>query len=61
MYADDLALVAESPQELQAMLNIMHSYAGNGGTILMRTNPSSWSLESLPVQELKQDPYGNGT
>ena len=26
--ADDLALIAESPQELQAMLNIVHSYAG---------------------------------
>ena len=28
MYTDDLALIAESPQELQAMLNIVHSYAG---------------------------------
>lgn len=28
MYTDDLALVAESLQELQAMLNIVYSYAG---------------------------------
>ena len=28
MYADDLALIADSPQELQAVLNIVHSYAG---------------------------------
>ena len=28
MYADDLALIVDSPQELQAMLNIVHSYAG---------------------------------
>ena len=28
MYTDDLALIAESPQELQAMLKIVHSYAG---------------------------------
>ena len=27
MYADDLALIADSPQELQAMLDIVHSYA----------------------------------
>ena len=27
MYADNLALIAEFPQELQAMLNIVHSYA----------------------------------
>ena len=28
MYMDDLALVADSPEELQAMLNIMCTYAG---------------------------------
>ena len=28
MYADDLALIAECPQEFQAMLNIVHSHAG---------------------------------
>ena len=27
MYADDLALVAGSPEELQAMLDIVHNYA----------------------------------
>ena len=28
MYADDLALVVDSLEELQAMLNIVHTYAG---------------------------------
>jgi len=27
MYADDLALIASSPDELQGMLSIVHSYA----------------------------------
>ena len=27
MYADDLTLIASSPDELQGMLNIVHSYA----------------------------------
>ena len=27
MYADDLTLIANSPDELQGMLNIVHSYA----------------------------------
>ena len=28
MHVDDLVLVANSPEELQAMLNIVHTYAG---------------------------------
>ena len=60
MYADDLALIAESPQELQAMLNIVHSYAGKW-KYKLNAGKSSWSLESPPIQEHKQDSHGNGT
>ena len=67
MYADDLALIADSPQELQAMLNIIHSYAGKYNLnasksfiMVFRESPHSrtqarslreWHLGSEKVQE----------
>ena len=35
MYADDLALVAGSPEELQAMLDIVHNYAQKWKSVVM--------------------------
>ena len=43
MYADDLALAATAPEELQAMLNIVAQYAH---TWWYRLNPT-WGLSGL--------------
>ena len=57
MYADDLGLVADSPEELQAMLNIVCTYAGkwrynlNAGksfVMIFRESPRSKPMQDSP-------------
>ena len=44
MYADDLALITSSPEELQSMLDIVQTYAQKWRYRFIQGNPKSWFL-----------------
>ena len=55
MYVDDLALVSDSPAELQAMLNIVCTYAGK-----WRYNLNAGKSFVMVFREPRQGPPGIG-
>ena len=57
MYADDLALVASSPEEVQEMLDIVSHYASQWRYQL---NSSKSVILVLGESSRLQDPAGNG-
>ena len=60
MYADDLALVARSTEELQAMLDIVSHYAFQWRYQLYSSKSVILFLDESPRSRALQDLTGNG-